>query len=104
MTLLNHLKEINLYNNDLEEIPKQIFTIQNLQKLYLDDNKIKVIPHEIGQLKKLKFLSVVQNGLVTISEKIKELKFFTTFCCLYDNKLDAASIEIIKKLGEVLKG
>jgi len=72
--------------------------------LYLDDNKIKAISPDIGQLKNLSFLSIVQNGLVTIPEEIKELKSLTTFCCLYDNALDEASVEITRGLGNIVQG
>ena len=98
------LKEINLYDNQLDSIPPQIFRIKNLQKLYLDDNKIKTISHDVGELKNLEFLSIVQNGLVSIPEEIKKLKLLTTFCCLYDNALDEASVEITQELGNIVQG
>jgi len=101
---LNNLKEINLYDNNLDSIPSQVFRIKNLQKLYLDDNKIKAIPSEIGLLKNLEFLSIVRNRLVTIPEEIKELKSLKTFCCLYDNTLDEASVKITQELGNIVKG
>lgn len=104
ITCLNNLKEINLYYNKLDVIPSQVFRIKSLQKLYLDDNKITVISPEIGLLKNLEILSIVQNGLVTIPKEIKELKSLTTFCCLYDNALDEASVEISQGLGKIVKG
>jgi Leucine-rich repeat (LRR) protein len=101
---LNNLKEISLYDHNLSAIPPEVFKIKNLQKLYLDENKITAISSNIGQLKNLKFLSIVQNRLVTISEEIKELKLLTTFCCVYGNALDKASVEISQKLGNIVKG
>lgn len=104
ITCLKNLKEINLYDNKLGVIPPQILRIKSLQILYLDDNKITAISPDIGQLENLEYLSIVQNGLVTIPEEIKALKSLTTFCCLYDNALDEASIEISQGLGDIVKG
>ena len=45
---LYELKVLDLYNNKLTEIPKEIGTLSNLQFLNLDKNKLTEIPKEIG--------------------------------------------------------
>jgi Leucine-rich repeat (LRR) protein len=104
ITLLSDLHELNLYSNDLAQIPQQVYRIKGLQKLYLDDNKIREISPDVKQVEKLEFFSIVQNGLVTIPKEMKDLKWLTTFCCLYDNDLDEASVEIAQALGNIVKG
>ena len=44
------LKDLNLSNNKISVIPKEIGQLNQLQKLYFSHNDISVIPTEIGQL------------------------------------------------------
>ena len=46
------IKEINLINNQIQEIPKEIGNLTNLQILCLSDNKLKEIPKKIYNLLK----------------------------------------------------
>ena len=71
-----NLKVLNLYHNQIKNIPREIGNLENLEELYLYDNQIKTIPREIGNL-----------------ENLKELG-------LYNNQLDKKSIEFFEKLKE----
>ena len=63
------LKELDLswYSTDymLEGIPVEIFELEQLEKLDLRNNNIKEIPKEISQLKNLKYLDLIENQKLT---------------------------------------
>ena len=54
---------LNLYNNGLTEIPKEIVHLPNVRELYLQDNKLK----EIAQLSNLEALYLNNKELKEIA-------------------------------------
>ena len=51
-----NLKELDLSDINLTELPVEIGKLKNLQTLYLSDNKLIELPKEIGKLKNLQIL------------------------------------------------
>lgn len=68
------LKHLNLYANEIKEIPKEIGLLVSLEKLDLACNQIKTIPPEIGSLIQLKRLDFSLNEIENIPIEIKHLK------------------------------
>jgi hypothetical protein len=66
--------KIDLSNQNLKEIPKEIFELKNLKKLILRNNKIKIIPAEIEKLKRLETLDLSGNNISTFYAKICTLQ------------------------------
>ena len=74
---------LDLENNKIKEIPKEIQFLTNLQYLYLDNNKIKTIPEEIRFLTNLKYLSLRSNQITEIP---KEIQFLTSLIKVWLNR------------------
>ena len=68
------VRRIDLSNQNLNEFPKEILILKNLEVLDLSNNQIKEIPSTISKLKKLKVLTIEKNNLKTLPESISELK------------------------------
>lgn len=66
--------KIDLSNQNLKEIPQEIFELKNLKKLILRNNKIKIIPAEIEKLKRLETLDLSGNNISIFYAKICTLK------------------------------
>ena len=90
---LKNLKKLYLSGNQLTEIPKEIGNLKNLQKLDLDYNQLKKIPKEIGNLKNLKRLLLYNNQLTEIPKEIGNLKKLKTLV-LFKNQLTEIPKEI----------
>jgi len=76
MTLLNltSLESLDLHNNQLRKIPKEINYLKNLTELYLSCNRLNIFPDEICNLSKLKILSLGENNLKSIPYSINHLE------------------------------
>ncbi|ENO70449.1 leucine rich repeat protein [Leptospira interrogans serovar Valbuzzi str. Valbuzzi] len=59
---------MNLWNNQLTTLPKEIWQLKNLQVLNLVDNQLTALPQEIGQLQNLQELNL-RNNQFSIEEK-----------------------------------
>jgi len=70
---LHNLQHLDLMYNQIEEIPKEIGQLHNLQELLLDNNQIEKIPKEIGQLHELQKLSLSDNQIKEIPKEIGQL-------------------------------
>ena len=62
---------LNLSNNELTEIPKELGNLANLQALNLEGNRLTTVPKELGYLSNLKKLSLYDN--VDLREIPREL-------------------------------
>ena len=69
--------KLSLKGKKLKEIPKEVFTLHNLQVLNLSRNNIKEIPADISKLKSLQELDLSNNGLTNLPPQIGELMNLT---------------------------
>lgn len=68
---------LNLTSAGLEQFPKGIFELVNLESLNLGKNSIRSLPAQIGELRQLKVLKMSRNRLTTLPEEIGRLKQLT---------------------------
>lgn len=78
--LLNKLIEVNLSMNNLKEIPKEFSLLTNLKKLDVSFNNLDKVPTTIFQLSKLTSLNLSNNN---ITELPKEIGLLTKLRKLY---------------------
>lgn len=88
---------LDLTRKNLQQIPKEIGDLSNLQALYMTGNKIKEIPVEIGNLPNLMVLLLSFNQIEKIPSELGNLSKLTTLE-LNDNKIKA----IPKQLGNLI--
>lgn len=72
------IDSLNLSNQELTQIPVEVFECKNLKKLYLDFNQINILPEPIGRLQQLEVLELSINNLNEIPESIGKLKNLKT--------------------------
>ena len=65
-----HLKRLDLSDNQLIEIPEELEQLQELTSLQLSGNRLNRCPRVISRLKKLEALDLRDNPLKTINPKI----------------------------------
>ncbi|CAH2311007.1 leucine-rich repeat-containing 7 isoform X1 [Pelobates cultripes] len=71
------LEELYLDANQIEELPKQLFSCQSLRKLSMPDNDLSNLPATISSLVNLKELDISKNGIQEFPETIKCCKCLT---------------------------
>ncbi|XP_041446288.1 leucine-rich repeat-containing protein 7 isoform X3 [Xenopus laevis] len=71
------LEELYLDANQIEELPKQLFSCQALRKLSIPDNDLSNLPTTIASLVNLKELDISKNGIQEFPENIKCCKCLT---------------------------
>lgn len=64
------VKELNLQNTGLNQIPPEVFRCKNLYVLRLDGNNISEIPDSIKKLKLLTTISLSENNLQTFPKAL----------------------------------
>ena len=69
---------LDLWNNNLIELPKEIGNLTNLRELYLEDNNLTELPKEIGNLTNLTELVLKSNNLTELPKEIENLTNLTT--------------------------
>ncbi len=69
-----NLKFLNLYQNNLQNVPSKIGYFKNLEMLDLYYNNLRSLPIEIGNLKNLHTLAVSNNKLWALPNTLIELK------------------------------
>lgn len=70
---------VNLADENLNEIPKEVFELKNLEELNLSWNQIETVPEEIQKLTALRRLDITHNLIVGIPSfllKIENLKIY----------------------------
>ncbi|KAG8437155.1 hypothetical protein GDO86_008015 [Hymenochirus boettgeri] len=85
------LEELYLDANQIEELPKQLFSCQALRKLSIPDNDLSSLPTTIASLVNLKDLDISKNGIQEFPENIK--------CCKCLSIIEA-SVNPISKLPD----
>lgn len=91
MGLKKNASVIDLSNKNLDKIPDEIFSYENLQKLILRNNKIKAIPKEITSLKRLRMIDLSNNRIDILYAKFFSL---TNLEAIYLNQNNLKSIPI----------
>lgn len=70
---LTRLKELQIHNNELTAVGKEIGRLTNLRELYLSDNRLTSLPSEIGGLCSLTNLDLENNELTTFPLELVHL-------------------------------
>ena|SRR5687767_1221120 len=68
------VKHLNLSNQKLKKIPKEVFLFPNLKTLDLSGNKIEAMPADLGLLTKLEELDITKNKIDELPKEIGNLK------------------------------
>lgn len=84
---LKRLKNLNLYNASISNIPPKLFKIKGLEELDLYYNFIKVIKGDVSQWSQLKTLALSYNGLWKLPDELYELQSLKTLYA-HHNKLE----------------
>ncbi|XP_048764128.2 uncharacterized protein LOC125672077 isoform X4 [Ostrea edulis] len=64
------LEELYLDNNQIQDLPRELFCCHGIRKLCLSNNEVTNIPPAIGSLINLEDLDVSKNGIIDIPENI----------------------------------
>jgi len=83
--ILQDLFRLDLSNNEINELPKEIGKLTGLRILIVDNNNIKEFPQEIYQLKNLGMLSCIENNISYISEDIINMQELLVFMACYNS-------------------
>ncbi|KAI8889792.1 outer arm dynein light chain 1 [Backusella circina FSU 941] len=83
---LSNLTELNLGHNALTTLPIQVGLLLHLRVLFIHDNHIKTLPSQLGHLKCLDLLDLTNNQLSDLPAELLELKL--TRMWLDDNPFD----------------
>lgn len=96
-TVRNQLEVLNFFNNQIEELPTQISSLQKLKHLNLGMNRLNTLPRGFGSLPALEVLDLTYNNL---NENSLPGNFFylTTLRALYlsDNDFEILPPDIGK--------
>lgn len=76
---------IILKNQNLKEIPSEIYSYKNLKKLILSRNKIKHIPDSLSTLRNLHYLDLSSNHIDSLPPSLSELSLDTLI--MWDNPI-----------------
>ncbi|XP_061166210.1 uncharacterized protein LOC133175097 isoform X3 [Saccostrea echinata] len=64
------LEELYLDNNQIQDLPRELFCCHGIRKLCLSNNEVTNIPPAIGSLINLEELDISKNGIIDIPENI----------------------------------
>jgi len=69
---LSNLELLNLTNNNLEELPYGIVNLESLESLYISVNKISYIDEQIGSMPRLRLIDITDNIIQSIPDSIQD--------------------------------
>ncbi|KAG1494651.1 hypothetical protein G6F47_009582 [Rhizopus delemar] len=84
---LEHLHEPNLDHNQLTEFPSNVGSLTHLFELYFHNNQVQQIPSQLRQLKGLSILDLTDNQLHCLPMTVRQLDLQR--CWLDNNPIDA---------------
>jgi Leucine-rich repeat (LRR) protein len=90
---LNALKTLNVSNRELDVLPKEIGSLENLTELNLGNNYLNELPDEIGSLKNLVMLNLTDNHLSELPSTIKNLSKLKLLV-IKDNDFTSIPVEL----------
>ncbi|KYR00323.1 hypothetical protein DLAC_03066 [Tieghemostelium lacteum] len=70
---LRHLKHLNMSSNSIESLPEQLYQLVFLETLELQMNKLTKIPEDLGSLVNLQLLNLSNNQIQEIPKSINYL-------------------------------
>ena len=76
---LSKLKRLDLSNNYVKEIPKEIVLCENLEELWLSYNPIEIFTYEIVKLSKLAILDIKHTKIDSLPSEIIDLEDLLEF-------------------------
>ena len=82
---LSKLEVFGLWDNSLKTLPKEIGKLINLKELILSRNKIKTLPNEVTNLPNLYSLKLDENSLSNIPEEIYSMTCLKTLSLMFNN-------------------
>ena len=74
----SQLRELKLSNEELKEIPIEVFELEWLESLDLSSNNLTSISHHICQLQNLKTLDLSRNELLELPDNVTSIKGLTS--------------------------
>ncbi len=74
---LSNLRDLRLKRNALVELPKEIGSLKNLEYLSLGSNNLRELPKELGNLKKLRGLWIGRNKFSEVPKIVWRLRSLT---------------------------
>ncbi|KAK0090968.1 hypothetical protein PV326_003945 [Microctonus aethiopoides] len=105
INIQNNLQLLDLSENHLKYLPKQIGKLSKLVTLLLNKNELKILPASIGRLSSLTYLNVGHNLLTSIPGSIMNLRLesLNVFCNFQNNpdefSLSFNGIPTLKEFG-----
>ena len=95
---LTYLNILNLNNNELMVLPKEIGDLPNLTHLYLKDNMLKSLPDEIELLQNLTTLDISKNKFRLLPYAIGMLENLQTLFANNNELIFLCVVEMLKNL------
>lgn len=102
----NQLTYLSVYGQDcdvagieclaINNLPKEIKNLENLEVLKLILNYIEKLPNEILELKKLRVLDLTENPNFSDLKTVGKIKWLKEFCC-YGCNISEKEIQDLKK-------
>ena len=65
---------LDVANNQIKELPTEVFSLKRLEYLNVSGNTIDSLPSAIGNLKKLEYLNCSNTGVIYVSEELCSLR------------------------------
>ncbi|CAI9546999.1 unnamed protein product [Staurois parvus] len=90
---LVNLQRLNISHNKLKSLPEELAQLQNLKSLLLHHNQLEEVPNSMGQLTALEELDFSNNSLRSLSSCLGALTYLTRLN-LSNNKLKVLPPEI----------
>jgi internalin A len=78
------LKDLDLSENNISQVPNEIGNISNLYFLHLQGNKLTLLPETLSNLKKLRYVDM-RLMVISSPDKLKFSKMLPNTFIVFDN-------------------